>query len=84
MIYNYAKYTGAGPKGNWLIKLDYYDADQISPENAEGVMYCAVKGIAGTTSTGTFSPKSELTRAEAAEILNRAMIITRQDSGKKQ
>ena len=47
-------------------------------------MYCAVKGIAGTTSTGTFSPKSELTRAEAAEILNRAMIITRQDSGKKQ
>ena len=84
MIYNYAKYTGAGPKGSWAISLPYTDTDQLSSDNLEAVMYCTLKSIVSKNSNGTLAPKSYVTRAEAAEILNNAMIVTRRDSGKPQ
>ena len=84
MIYNYAKYTGAAPTGNWAINLPYTDTDQLSSDKIEAVMYCTLKSIVTKNSNGTLAPKSYVTRAEAAEILNNAMIVTRRDSGKQQ
>ena len=84
MIYNYAKYTGAAPTGSWAIKLPYTDTNELSSDKIEGVMYCTLKSIVTKNSNGTLAPKSYVTRAEAAEILNNAMIVTRRDSGKQQ
>ena len=84
MIYNYAKYTGAAPTGNWAISLPYTDTDQLSNDKIEAVMYCTLKSIVTKNSNGTLAPKSYVTRAEAAQILNNAMIVTRRDSGKQQ
>ncbi len=84
MIYNYAKYTGAAPKGSWAINLTYTDMDQLSSDKAEAVMYCTLKSIITKPSNGELKPKSVVTRSEAAEILNNAMLVTRRDSGKTQ
>ena len=84
MIYNYAKYTGAAPTGSWAIKLPYTDTNELSSDKIEAVMYCTLKSIVTKNSNGTLAPKSYVTRAEAAEILNNAMIVTRRDSGKQQ
>ncbi|MCH5185777.1 MAG: S-layer homology domain-containing protein, partial [Oscillospiraceae bacterium] len=62
---------GEGPVGAWAIGLDYSDTDRISDWAAEGVMFCAMKGIMTGRENGTFDPKANITRAEFAVTISR-------------
>lgn len=79
MIYNYAVYKGIASGGTLNTNLNFSDADQISSDCRSGVVYCTVNKIIG--STGTLNPKGVVSRGEAAQILNNAMIFTRQAAG---
>ena len=67
MLLNTYNYLGDGPQGNWMVHLDYSDADQISKWAVSGVAYCKVKGILEGFD-GVFRPKDYVTRAEAAAV----------------
>lgn len=75
IILNYEKTQGKGPVGQWAIRLDYTDLDQISDWAVEGIMYCTMKGIMQGNDDGSFAPQSEMTRAETAAILHRCQTI---------
>lgn len=71
MITNYCKNVGKGPVGEWAIRLDYSDLENVSSWAGEGVMFCTMRGYMGGYPDGTFGPKKMITRAEAAVILDR-------------
>ncbi|MDR1641649.1 MAG: S-layer homology domain-containing protein [Clostridiales bacterium] len=76
ILFRFAKWQGKGPVGNWAIRLDYPDLNQVSGWASEAVMWTTMKGIvSGTPVNGVnvINPKGTATRAEAATIITRYM-----------
>ncbi|MDR1638942.1 MAG: S-layer homology domain-containing protein [Clostridiales bacterium] len=74
ILYRFARWQGKGPVGNWAIRLDYPDVNEVSDWAGEAVMWTTMKGIvSGTPVNGVnvINPKGTSTRAEAATIISR-------------
>jgi hypothetical protein len=71
ILLRYANYAGEGPQGNWAIRLDFADLDQISDWALEGAMFCSMKGIITGKPGNLFAPQGNTTRSEAAAMLHR-------------
>lgn len=56
---------------DWSISIDYTDLEEVSDWAVDGIAFCAVYEIMSGNPDGSFAPKRELTRAEAAVILQR-------------
>ena len=69
IIHNYINFKGcaAAEKGT----LSYSDADAISEEAKMAVIACKSAGIMEGNADGTFLPKTNLSRAEAAAVVTR-------------
>lgn len=70
----YYNYKGEGPVGQWAIRLDYADLDQVSDWAVEGIMFCTMKGLMQGKENNLFDPQGTATRAETATVLMRAEI----------
>ena len=57
--------------GDWSVILDFTDLDQADQWAIEGISYCFATGLMNGDSSGAFSPKRTLTRAESAVVLER-------------
>ncbi|WP_312092223.1 5'-nucleotidase C-terminal domain-containing protein [Aminipila sp.] len=71
ILMKYCDSIGEGPKGEWAVRLDYTDLNQMSQWANEGIMYCSMKGYISGYTDGSFAPKKTATRAEVAAILDR-------------
>jgi len=74
IILRYAILKGKGPAGMWAIRLDYSDMNEISDYAVEGIMYCTLKNLMQGDDTGKFRPKDNLSRAEAAAVMQRFLL----------
>lgn len=73
VLFRYAGYKGVAPVGVWAIRLDYADIADIDDYAIEGVMYTSLEGIMQGRDNNLFEPNDDVTRAEAAVVLNRFM-----------
>ena len=69
ILYRYAKFKGIDVSETE--KLSYSDVTEISPYAKDAVMWNKQYGIMGGNSDGTFAPKNNATRAEAAAVFVR-------------
>ncbi|MDR1217363.1 MAG: S-layer homology domain-containing protein [Oscillospiraceae bacterium] len=75
ILLNYAIYAGDGPEGAWTIHLDFEDTTDIRDWAIEGAMWCYMKGIITGKPGNLFDPLGSATRAEAATMLHRFMLL---------
>jgi hypothetical protein len=80
ILFNFAKWQGKGPAGNWAIRLDYPDVNEVSDWANEAVMWVTMKGIVTGTpinDVNHIDPKGGATRAQAAAVLTKYIETTR-------
>ena len=76
LMWNYAQYAGADVSVDAdANSLSYPDASEIAKAAIPAVQWVAETGIMTGMNDGTFSPKGELTRAQAATILMRFDVL---------
>ena len=71
MMKNTADYLSKGPVGGWMIRLEFEDLEDVSDWAFEGVAYCFMNDVMTGKPGNLFDPKGNVTRAEAASILQR-------------
>jgi hypothetical protein len=71
ILLNYADFSGIAPQGDWAVRLDFEDVDQISDWAVKGAMYAYLKGLIGGKPGKLFDPQGFATRAEVSAILHR-------------
>lgn len=71
ILYRYERYLGGGFAGDWMFRLDYTDAADISDWAYEAVCWTTMNGIIEGNGNNKFEPKGTVTRTEAAAILMR-------------
>lgn len=70
MLLGMYRYQNDGPQGDWMIRIDYKDVNEISDWAFDAVAFCKIKGsLVGAD--GKFRPKAQVTRAEAAQVVAR-------------
>ena len=74
ILYRYEQLQGGGFKGAWMFLLDFTDRDAISPSSYEGVAWCVMHNIL-KGQNGVLSPKTQVTRAQAATMLMRYLTL---------
>jgi len=70
IIYRYAQGLGEGFTGTWMFLLDYTDRASIGKWAYESACWCSMKDIV-VGDNGTYKPKANATRAEAACMIQR-------------
>ena len=71
MIRRAASVLSISSPSDWSISIDYTDLAEVSDWAVDGIAFCAVYEIMSGNPDGSFAPKRELTRAEAAAVLQR-------------
>ena len=71
MLYKYAKSHGEGIEADWYFLLKFDDTDLISSWADEAVHWCYLKAVLTGKSGNILDPKGNLTRAEAASMIQR-------------
>ena len=72
MIRRAASVLSISSPSDWkYISIDYTDLSEVSDWAVDGIAFCAVYEIMSGNPDGSFAPKRELTRAEAAAVLQR-------------
>ena len=76
MLYRYEQRSG-GFTGNWMFRLDFTDAADISDWAYEAACWCNMNGIINGKGNGILDPKGQATRAEAAAMLMRFLELNK-------
>ena len=76
IFYNYSRFIGFGPQGEWAILLDFEDVADISDWAMEGAMYCYMSNFITGRPGNLFAPRGSASRAELAAVLMRFIQAT--------
>jgi len=77
ILYRYMVSIGEGPQGEWMIRLNFTDAGNISGYAAEAVTYLYLRGVITGYPDGSFRPQGLATRAEVAAMIHRLLETAR-------
>ena len=71
ILYRYEQSKDGGFTGNWMFRLDFTDAADISDWAYEAMCWCSMNDIVEGKGDGILDPKGKATRAEVAAMLMR-------------
>lgn len=77
ILYRYEKkYNSGGFSGDWMLWLDFTDADQVSAWAYEAMCWATINNIVEGIGNQVLDPKGKATRAQAAAIFMRYCEMT--------